>query len=194
MQLKELMELNFWGLTRSHAGSARRKQKLGLRSACHHAQMNVARWNALNSARARLTSMEHWYGLPEALFDDQTVQNYPPDYNYAKQQDRFSQAGMLWKQAAKPGSKNGMKSWKNYWNLTFTLDPLIYMKPIEILHGPGCRNGTRIIPCPVYGNFTLPAGSLMVLIGTVGGTEQEVEWKENYRIWMMFVNEFKNRG
>lgn len=26
------------------------------------------------------------------------------------------------------------------------------------------------------------------------GTEQEVEWKENYRIWMMFVNEYKNRG
>ena len=26
------------------------------------------------------------------------------------------------------------------------------------------------------------------------GTAQEVEWKENYRIWMMFVNEYKNRG
>ncbi|MEK7224973.1 MAG: amidohydrolase, partial [Bacteroidota bacterium] len=43
-------------------------KKLGLRSACHHAQMDVARWNVLNSARAGLTSMEHWYGLPEALF------------------------------------------------------------------------------------------------------------------------------
>jgi len=26
------------------------------------------------------------------------------------------------------------------------------------------------------------------------GTEQEVQWKENYRIWMSFVNEYKNRG
>jgi imidazolonepropionase-like amidohydrolase len=25
-------------------------------------------------------------------------------------------------------------------------------------------------------------------------TEDEVEWKENYRLWMAFVNEFKNRG
>jgi adenine deaminase len=26
------------------------------------------------------------------------------------------------------------------------------------------------------------------------GTEQEVAWKENFRLWMEFVNEYKNRG
>ena len=26
------------------------------------------------------------------------------------------------------------------------------------------------------------------------GTEQEVEWKNNYKLWMTFVNEYKNRG
>ena len=26
------------------------------------------------------------------------------------------------------------------------------------------------------------------------GTEEEVMWKENYRLWMTFVNEYKNRG
>jgi imidazolonepropionase-like amidohydrolase len=26
------------------------------------------------------------------------------------------------------------------------------------------------------------------------GTEEEVNWKENYRLWMTFVNEYKNRG
>jgi hypothetical protein len=26
------------------------------------------------------------------------------------------------------------------------------------------------------------------------GTEEEVDWKNNYRLWMTFVNEFKNRG
>ena len=26
------------------------------------------------------------------------------------------------------------------------------------------------------------------------GTEQEVAWKENYKLWMTFLNEFKNRG
>ena len=58
-------------------------KRRGLRSACHHAQMDVARVNVLTSARWGLTSMEHWYGLPEALFTDRTVQSYPLDYNYA---------------------------------------------------------------------------------------------------------------
>jgi adenine deaminase len=26
------------------------------------------------------------------------------------------------------------------------------------------------------------------------GTEEEVHWKENYRLWMTFINEYKNRG
>src|SRR6185369_12492080 len=41
-------------------------KKKGIRSACHHSQLYVARDNALTSARWGLTSMEHWYGLPEA--------------------------------------------------------------------------------------------------------------------------------
>src|SRR5882724_261092 len=44
--------------------------KLGLRSGCHHAQMSVTRMNALTTARWGLTSAEHYYGLPEALFED----------------------------------------------------------------------------------------------------------------------------
>ena len=36
----------------------RENKKLGLRSTCHHAQMDVARWNVLQSARAGMTSME----------------------------------------------------------------------------------------------------------------------------------------
>ena len=79
-------------------------KKMGLRSACHHAQMNVAWQNALQSARMGLTTMEHWYGLPEAMFEDKTVQDYPVDYNYQNEEHRFGEAGRLWKQAAKPGS------------------------------------------------------------------------------------------
>ena len=26
------------------------------------------------------------------------------------------------------------------------------------------------------------------------GTEEEVAWKENYKIWMKFINEYKNKG
>ena len=84
-------------------------KKIGLRSTAHHAQLNVVKWNVLNSARAGLTSMEHWYGLPEALFNNRIIQNYPPNYNYQNEQHRFEEAGKLWAQAAKPFSEH----WNN---------------------------------------------------------------------------------
>ncbi len=98
---------------------------LGLRSACHHAQMSVAKWNVLHSARAGLTSMEHWYGLPEALFEDRTVQDYPLDYNYNNEQDRFSQAGRLWAQAAPPYSDHWNAVMNELISLDFTIDPTL---------------------------------------------------------------------
>ena len=63
---------------------------------------DVARMNVLDAARLGLGSMEHWYGLPESLFAERTVQDYPPGYNYLDEQDRFGQAGRLWRQAAPP--------------------------------------------------------------------------------------------
>jgi Amidohydrolase family len=76
----------------------------GLRTACHHSQTAVARMNVMDTSGWGLTSMEHWYGLPEALFVDRRVQDYPLDYNYSDEYDRFGQAGRLWAQAAPRGS------------------------------------------------------------------------------------------
>ena len=45
----------------------------GIGHAMHHAQLDVAHWNVLDSARAGLTTMEHWYGLPEAMFTDRAI-------------------------------------------------------------------------------------------------------------------------
>lgn len=170
-------------------------KKLGLRSACHHAQMDVARWNVLNSARAGLTTMEHWYGLPEALFDDRTVQDYPADYNYANEQDRFSQAGNLWKQAAQPGSKRWNEVMDELLKLDFTLDPTfnIYEANRDLARAR-LQEWHQEYTMPKLWRFYTPSRISHGSYWHSWGTEQETDWKENYRIWMRFVNEFKNRG
>ena len=78
--------------------------KQGLNSTMHHAQIAVMHSNVLTTSAAGLRSMEHWYGLPEAMFEDQLIQRYPPDYIYQDEQNRFGEAGRLWQQAATPGS------------------------------------------------------------------------------------------
>ncbi len=170
-------------------------KKLGLGSACHHAQLSVARWNVLHSARAGLTSMEHWYGLPEALFEDKTVQNYPLDYNYQNEQHRFEEAGKLWAQAAKPYSEH----WNNVMNellaLDFTLDPTFNIyEASRDLHKARRAEWHEEYTLPSLWKFYEPSKISHGSYWHNWGTEQEVAWKNNYQLWMTFVNEYKNRG
>lgn len=170
-------------------------KKLGLGSACHHAQLSVARWNVLHSARAGLTSMEHWYGLPEALFEDKTVQNYPLDYNYNNEQHRFEEAGKLWQQAAKPYSDHWNKVMNELLELDFTLDPTFNIYEAS-------RDLQRARRAEWHEDYTLPSLWKFYEPSKIShgsywhywGTEQEVAWKKNYQLWMTFVNEYKNRG
>jgi imidazolonepropionase-like amidohydrolase len=170
-------------------------KRLGLRSACHHAQMDVARWNVLNSARAGLTSMEHWYGLPEALFTDRTIQNYPLNYNYANEQNRFEEAGKLWKQAAPPYSDRWNKVMDELISLDFTIDPTfnIYEANRDLMRARRAE-WHEDYTLPSLWKFYEPSRQSHGSYWQSWGTEQEIQWKENYRLWMTFINEYKNRG
>ena len=168
---------------------------LGLRSAMHHAQLNVAKWNVLNSARAGLTSMEHWYGLPEALFDDKTIQNYPYYYNYSNEQHRFEEAGKLWDQAAEPKSDHWNNVMDELISLDFTLDPTFNIYEAS-------RDLQRARRAEWHEEYTLPSLWEFYQPSRIShgsywhfwGTEQEVSWKNNFSLWMNFINEYKNRG
>ena len=170
-------------------------KKLGLRSACHHAQMDVVRWNVLNSARAGLTTMEHWYGLPEALFDDRVVQHYPLDYNYNNEQDRFGAAGRLWKQAAEPYSDHWNSVMNELLELDFTIDPTfnIYEASRDLMRARRAE-WHEDYTMPSLWRFYQPSKISHGSYWHYWGTEEEVNWKENYRLWMTFINEYKNRG
>ncbi len=170
-------------------------KKLGLRSACHHAQTDVARWNVLHSARAGLTSMEHWYGLPEALFDNKTVQHYPLDYNYQNEQHRFEEAGKLWRQAAKPYSDHWNNVMAELLDLDFTLDPTFNIyEASRDLHRARRAEWHETYTLPSLWRFYQPSKISHGSYWHNWGTEQEVAWKENYSLWMTFINEYKNRG
>ncbi len=173
----------------------RENKKLGLRSAFHHAQLDVARWNVINSAKAGLTTMEHWYGLPEALFENKTIQDYPANYNYYNEQDRFSQAGRLWKQAAAPFTPHWNAVMDSLLALDFTLDPTFNIyEASRDLHRARRLEWHEDYTMPKLWMFFQPSRISHGSYWHYWGTEEEVDWRENYRLWMTFVNEYKNRG
>ena len=170
-------------------------KRLGLGSACHHAQMSVARWNVLHSARAGLTSMEHWYGLPEALFDNRTVQDYPADYNYQNEQHRFEEAGRLWEQATAPYSEHWNAVMNELIELDFTLDPTFNIyEANRDLHRARRAEWHDEYTLPSLWRFYQPSKISHGSYWHEWGTSQEINWRKNYQLWMTFVNEYKNRG
>jgi hypothetical protein len=188
--------IKFFGARPDIMGAAiEEAKKHDLRTTCHHAQLNVAWLNALDSARLGLTSMQHWYGLPEALFEDKTIQHYPVEYNYNNEQDRFREAGRLWKQAAPPYSEHWNEVMNELLELDFTLSPTFVAYETT-------RDFMRMSRAEWHEEYTLPSLWRFYLPNREKHasywydwtSEIEVAWKENYRLWMTFVNEYKNRG
>jgi hypothetical protein len=170
-------------------------KKQGMGSACHHAQLDVSRVNALTTARWGLTTMEHWYGLPEALFAGRTVQDYPADYNYFDEQRRFLEAGRLWAQAAEPGSAHYEAVIGELLGLGLVIDPTfnIYAAARDVMRA---RNADWMADYahPNLLAFFEPGRARHGSFFFDWGTEEELVWRDNYRRWMAFVNDYKNRG
>jgi hypothetical protein len=169
--------------------------KLHLGTTTHLAQMGVARSNIIDAARMGLRGMEHWYGLPEALFTDRTIQDYPRDYNYNDESNRFGEAGRLWKQAAEPGSEKWNAVIDELVAKKFNIDPTLTIYEAS-------RDLMRAMRAEWHDRYTLPSlWRWYQPSRTAHGaywfnwtTADEVEWKNNYRIWMRFLNDYKNRG
>jgi hypothetical protein len=169
--------------------------KRGLETACHHAQLSVARVNVLDTSGWGLTSMEHWYGLPEALFADRTIQHYPTDYNYNDEQDRFGQAGRLWEQAAAPGTPK--------WNevMTTLIERDFVLVPTLTIY-EASRDLMRAMRAEWHDEYTIPTLTRWYAPSREAHgaywfdwtTADEIAWKRNFARWMAFLNEFKNRG
>jgi len=170
-------------------------KKKGIRSACHHSQLYVARDNALTSARWGLTSMEHWYGLPEALFTDRTIQEYPTSYNYGDESHRFGEAGRLWRQAAPRGSERWNQVIDEMIKLDFTIDPTltIYEASRDLMRARRAEWHEEYT-LPSLWDFYSPSRKSHGSYWYHWTTQDEADWKQNYRIWMSFLDDYKNRG
>jgi len=169
--------------------------KLGMGSAYHHSQLYVTRQSAVDSAALGLRSIEHWYGLPEAMFTDRTVQAYPSGYNYNDEQDRFAQAGRLWLQTAGPGTAVWESTVKKLVASKVTLNPTFVVYEVS-------RDLSRAQRLEWHDQYTMPYmlrswapnprahGSFFF----DWSTGDEAAWRDNYRLWMRFVLDFKNAG
>lgn len=163
-------------------------KSLGMRVA-HH--VGVEETNAWDNIRNHTTTIEHWYGIPDAALPD-GVQNFPPEFNYADEVHRFRYAGRLWRETDPARLKlvlEGMVKAGVAWDPTFN----IYEASRDLQRAES-KPEFREYLHPVLAKFFLPSKENHGSYFFGWTTADEVYWKENYRIWMNAVREFARMG
>ncbi len=183
------------GTREALAAVYRTAQSLGIGTASHHDQNGVYDMNVLDSARLGLDSMEHWYGLPEAMFTDRTIQHYPANYNYSDEQWRFGEAGTLWLQSAAPGSDTWKATVDELVEYDFTIVPTftIYEANRDVMRAR-LAEWHEDYTWPALRTFFQPNPKLHGSYHLDWTTGHEVAWRRNFDRWMTFINDYKNAG
>ncbi|MBL8271769.1 amidohydrolase family protein [Steroidobacter sp.] len=170
-------------------------KKLGMRSHWHMSSLVAPQFNALDAARAGLNGLAHWYCLPETLFEGKTLPTYPKGYNSNDTRQRFAEAGRLWKQTAPPHSPTWNRVIDEFRALDFTFEPTFSVYEAH-------RDYMRVSRAEWHDDYLHPVLEKTFIPGKTGRfshfydwtSSDEIEWQNNFRLWMAFVNEYKNRG
>ena len=162
-------------------------KKLGLKVA-HH--MGVEETDARDAAALGVATLEHWYGIPDAAL--RGSQNFPASYNYNNESDRFRWAGRLWREADPEKLEEVLEAMIEKgvaWVPTFST----YV---------ACRDMTRARNLPWFKEYLHPTLEAYFppslnrhgAFSQGWSTEDEIAWKENYRIWMKAARDFADKG
>ncbi len=169
--------------------------KLGLGTTAHLQQTGVARMTARDAARLGLGTVTHFYGLLESLLRDRSLQSFPVDYNYQNEYDRFSQAARLWNQIHEPGGEEWNALIRELLERDVTLDPTmtIYEASRDLMRARNADWHERYT-LPSMIDFYQPNREAHGSYWFDWTTADEVAWKNFYRVWMRFLNDYKNAG
>lgn len=163
-------------------------RKLGLRTA-HH--MAVDETNAWDAAKGGLTSIEHWYGVPDAAIID-GVQPFPSNFNYADEGMRFRYAGRLWREANPSRLQEVLKAMVQggvAWNPT--LD--IYEASRDLQRAETQPWFAEYLHPTLEKYFRPDPANHGSYFANWSSTDESF-WKENYQIWFRAVREFERLG
>ena len=169
-------------------------KKLGLGSTAHLAQVGVAQMNAEDATKLGLGAVTHFYGIFESMYDSTDVQTWPADMNYNNEQHRFAQVARQWSMVTPRGEK-WKQLLKNLKDRDVTLDPtmIAYLTGRDLMHHMNA-NWHEKYTLPTLWDYYTPSRSNHGSYWYYWTTADEIAWKNFFRVWMMFLNDYKNMG
>ncbi|MBD3172634.1 amidohydrolase family protein [Candidatus Bathyarchaeota archaeon] len=169
-----------------------RKQGLEGGIAIHHAQNSELDAMITSDSAKEMLSIEHTYGIPQAALPG--TQNFPPDYNYSNELDRFRNSGYIWTEADMYPER-----------VRKVFDALLengtVWDPTMVVY-EGHRDYERVKSLPWHDKYTVrqlweaysPSPGRHATHFFNWKTSDEVAWKQKYQIWMKWIKYFFDNG
>jgi imidazolonepropionase-like amidohydrolase len=169
--------------------------KLGLGTTAHLSQQGVAQMNVRDAARLGLGTVTHFYGLFEALYDGHGVQPWPRGHNHADEQHRFGQVARQWSLIHPRGSPEWKALLEELKERKVILDPTMtaYLASRDVM---ARRNADwhEMYTLPSLWDFYQPSRVNHGSYYFDWTSWDEAAWRNFYRVWMSFLNDYKNIG
>jgi len=143
-------------------------KKLGLGTTAHLQQTGVAQMNADEATRLGLGTITHFYGLFEAMYENNSVQPKGEKWNALLRKFRERDV---------------------------TLDPTMvaYLTSRDMFHHMGASWHQKYT-LPTLWDYYTPSRTNHGSYWFYWTTADEVNWRNFYRVWMEFLNDYKNMG
>lgn len=167
----------------------------GLGSTAHLAQTGIAQMNALDAVRLGLGTVTHFYGIFEALYEDHDVQPWPAEMNYNDEQYRFGQVARQWNLIHPQGTKEWNALLEEFLDLGVILDPTMtaYLASRDVMRARTADWHDRYT-LPSLWEFYQPSRVNHGSFYYDWTTADEIAWKNFYRVWMAFLDDYKDMG
>ena len=154
----------------------------------HH--VGVEETDAWDDAAFGVTTIEHWYGVPDAALKGS--QNFPHWYNYNDEAERFRYAGRLWREADPKKLDTVLQTLVDK-NVAWCPTLVIYEANRDLLRAQN-QPWFKDYLHPVLEEYFKPDPANHGSYFWNWTTEDEVFWRENYKIWMRALRSFSDKG
>ena len=171
---------------------AKAAKENGMITSFHLQPSNVAVTNAVRAACAGVTMIEHHYGYAESALDNKT-QDFPRNYSYGNENERFREAGKVWTYTNKQRL------------LTEVVDSLVKcgvtMLPTRVVYEAN-RDFLRASSLPWHEKYThaslwgwnMPNPAWHGAFHYEWTSDDEYYWTAAFRLWGDLIYEFNKRN
>ena len=158
----------------------------------HLQPANTAVTQAVRAACAGVMMIEHHYGYAESALDNHT-QDFPRNYEYGNENDRFREAGRVWTYTNKERLLGAVVDSLLKCGVTMLPTRVVYEANRDVIRATSLPWTEKYTHQALW-NWNLPNPAFHGAYHYDWTSDDEYNWTAAYRLWGDLIYEFNKRG